>query len=68
MSLKPGLAEEKKNICMYVLQIEQVSQLSALVQAQLEYHSRASEILQQLSRKMEDRYRSILLPGIEINL
>lgn len=42
------------NIC--VLQIEQVSQLAALVQAQLEYHSRAAEILQQLSSKMEDRY------------
>lgn len=39
-----------------VLQIEQVSQLAALVQAQLEYHSRAAEILQQLSSKVEDRY------------
>ncbi|KAL4007765.1 hypothetical protein ACER0C_001617 [Sarotherodon galilaeus] len=39
--------------------IEQVSQLSALVQAQLEYHSRASEILQQLSRKMEDRIKEV---------
>ncbi|XP_056155981.1 endophilin-A1-like isoform X3 [Lampris incognitus] len=37
--------------------IEQVSQLAALVQAQLEYHSRAAEILQQLSRKMEDRIK-----------
>uniref|UniRef100_A0A8C6U110 SH3 domain-containing protein n=1 Tax=Neogobius melanostomus TaxID=47308 RepID=A0A8C6U110_9GOBI len=36
--------------------IEQVSQLAALVQAQLEYHSRSSEILQQLSSKMEDRF------------
>lgn len=53
---------------MCVLQIEQVSQLSALVQAQFEYHSRASEILQQLSRKMEDRYRSSLLLRIEIKL
>ncbi|KAM3857314.1 endophilin-A1-like isoform 1-T1 [Diretmus argenteus] len=37
--------------------IEQVSQLAALVQAQLEYHSRAAEILQQLSSKMEDRIK-----------
>ncbi|KAK7909963.1 hypothetical protein WMY93_014647 [Mugilogobius chulae] len=39
--------------------IEQVSQLAALVQAQLEYHSRASEILQQLSSKMEDRIKEV---------
>ncbi|KAJ8269618.1 hypothetical protein COCON_G00122250 [Conger conger] len=37
--------------------IEQVSQLSALVQAQVEYHRQATEILQQLSSKMEDRIR-----------
>ena len=43
-------------VCVCVLQIEQVSQLAALVQAQLEYHSRSAEILQQLSSKMEDRY------------
>lgn len=59
------------NVC--VLQIEQVSQLAALVQAQLEYHSRSSEILQQLSSKMEDRYRSVLPPRdrnktVKINL
>ncbi|KAM6949663.1 SH3 domain containing GRB2 like 2b, endophilin A1 [Aplochiton taeniatus] len=35
--------------------IEQVSQLAALVQAQLVYHRQAAEILQQLSRKMEGR-------------
>lgn len=40
------------------MQIEQVSQLAALVQAQLEYHRRSAEILQQLSSKMEDRYGS----------
>ncbi|KAM3865237.1 SH3 domain containing GRB2 like 2a, endophilin A1 [Diretmus argenteus] len=38
-------------------QIEQVSQLSALVQAQVEYHSRATEILTQLSSKIEERIR-----------
>lgn len=54
--------QKNKNLCVCVLQIEQVSQLAALVQAQLEYHSRSSEILQQLSSKMEDRYRSVLLP------
>ncbi|TWW63229.1 endophilin-A1-like [Takifugu rubripes] len=37
--------------------IEQVSQLAALVQAQLEYHRRSAEILQQLSSKMEDRIK-----------
>ncbi|KAL4640455.1 endophilin-A1-like isoform X2 [Arapaima gigas] len=37
--------------------IEQVSQLASLVQAQLEYHRQATEILQQLSVKMEDRIR-----------
>lgn len=36
-------------------QIEQVSQLTALVQAQVEYHSRAAEILTQLSSKMDER-------------
>ncbi len=54
-------------MCVCVLQIEQVSQLAALVQAQLEYHSRSTEILQQLSSKMEDRYWSIRLPVIKIN-
>ncbi|TKS65362.1 Endophilin-A1 Endophilin-1 SH3 domain-containing GRB2-like protein 1 SH3p4 [Collichthys lucidus] len=39
--------------------IEQVSQLAALVQAQLEYHSRSAEILQQLSSKMEDRIKEV---------
>ncbi|XP_071767794.1 SH3 domain containing GRB2 like 2a, endophilin A1 [Centroberyx gerrardi] len=38
-------------------QIEQVSQLAALVQAQVEYHSRAAEILTQLSSKIEERIR-----------
>ncbi|XP_056620223.1 SH3 domain containing GRB2 like 2a, endophilin A1 [Triplophysa dalaica] len=37
--------------------IEQVSQLSALVQAQVNYHRQAAEILQQLSSKIEDRIR-----------
>jgi len=46
------------SVCVGVLQIEQVSQLAALVQAQLEYHSRSAQILQQLSSKMEDRYGS----------
>lgn len=70
MGMEHALEEknQQKNMCMCVLQIEQVSQLSALVQAQLEYHSRASEILQQLSRKMEDRYRSSLLLRIEIKI
>uniref|UniRef100_W5L3J4 SH3 domain containing GRB2 like 2a, endophilin A1 n=1 Tax=Astyanax mexicanus TaxID=7994 RepID=W5L3J4_ASTMX len=34
--------------------IEQVSQLAALVQAQVNYHRQATEILQQLSDKMEE--------------
>ncbi|CAG01926.1 unnamed protein product [Tetraodon nigroviridis] len=37
--------------------IEQVSQLAALVQAQLEYHSRSAEILTQLSSKIDERIR-----------
>ncbi|XP_039614145.1 endophilin-A1-like [Polypterus senegalus] len=37
--------------------IEQVSQLSALVQAQVDYHRQAAEILQQLSSKLEDRIK-----------
>uniref|UniRef100_H3B753 SH3 domain containing GRB2 like 2, endophilin A1 n=1 Tax=Latimeria chalumnae TaxID=7897 RepID=H3B753_LATCH len=37
--------------------IEQVSQLSALVQAQLEYHRQATQLLQELSSKLEQRIR-----------
>uniref|UniRef100_A0A3Q3W884 Uncharacterized protein n=1 Tax=Mola mola TaxID=94237 RepID=A0A3Q3W884_MOLML len=37
--------------------IEQVSQLAALVQAQVEYHSRSAEILTQLSSKIDERIR-----------
>lgn len=36
-------------------QIEQVSQLSALVQAQLEYHKQAVQILQQVTVRLEER-------------
>uniref|UniRef100_A0A8C2CCV8 Uncharacterized protein n=1 Tax=Cyprinus carpio TaxID=7962 RepID=A0A8C2CCV8_CYPCA len=39
--------------------IEQVSQLSVLVQAQVEYHQQAAEILQQLSSKIEDRIKEM---------
>lgn len=49
---------ENRCVSVCVLQIEQVSQLAALVQAQLEYHRRSAEILQQLSSKIEDRYGS----------
>lgn len=38
-----------------ILQIEQVSQLSALVQAQLEYHKQAVQILQQVTVRLEER-------------
>lgn len=37
--------------------IEQVSQLAALVHAQVQYHSRAAEILTQLQSKMDERIR-----------
>ncbi|XP_028661684.1 endophilin-A1-like [Erpetoichthys calabaricus] len=37
--------------------IEQVSQLSALVQAQVDYHRQTAEILQQLSIKLDDRIK-----------
>ncbi|XP_028299554.1 SH3 domain containing GRB2 like 2a, endophilin A1 isoform X8 [Gouania willdenowi] len=40
--------------------IEQVSQLTALVHAQVEYHSRAAEILTQLSSKMDERSVQII--------
>ncbi|XP_058026731.1 endophilin-A1 [Ahaetulla prasina] len=39
------------------MDIEQVSQLCALVQAQLEYHRQAAEILQQVSLKLEERIK-----------
>lgn len=42
-------------------QIEQVSQLAALVQAQVEYHRQCAEILTQLQSKMEDRSVFIII-------
>ncbi|NP_001088944.1 uncharacterized protein LOC496320 [Xenopus laevis] len=39
------------------MDIEQVSQLSALAQAQLEYHRQATQILQQVAVKLEQRVR-----------
>ncbi|XP_042660489.1 endophilin-A1 isoform X4 [Tyto alba] len=39
------------------MDIEQVSQLSALVQAQLEYHKQATQILQRVTSKLEDRIK-----------
>lgn len=57
--------------CQYVTvdpahlqQIEQVSQLSALVHAQVEYHSRAAEILTQLSSKIDERL--VLTPAVSL--
>lgn len=37
------------------LQIEQVSQLSALVDAQLDYHRQAVQILEELANKLKRR-------------
>ncbi|XP_076150885.1 SH3 domain containing GRB2 like 2a, endophilin A1 [Alosa pseudoharengus] len=37
--------------------IEQVSQLAALVQAQVDYHRQSTEILERLSSKMDERIR-----------
>lgn len=37
--------------------MEQVSQLSALVEAQLDYHRQAVQILDELSDKLKDRVR-----------
>lgn len=37
------------------LQIEQVSQLSSLVESQLQYHRQAVQILDELSDKLRDR-------------
>ncbi|XP_062985302.1 endophilin-A1 [Elgaria multicarinata webbii] len=39
------------------MDIEQVSQLTALVQAQLEYHKQATQILLQVSSKLEERIK-----------
>ncbi|XP_018412381.1 PREDICTED: endophilin-A1 isoform X2 [Nanorana parkeri] len=39
------------------MDIEQVSQLSALVQAQLEYHKQAVQILQQVTSKLDQKIR-----------
>ncbi|TKC40031.1 hypothetical protein EI555_017357 [Monodon monoceros] len=39
------------------MDIEQVSQLSALIQAQLEYHKQAVQILQQVTVRLEERIR-----------
>ncbi|KAG8455061.1 hypothetical protein GDO86_001327 [Hymenochirus boettgeri] len=39
------------------MDIEQVSQLSALTQAQLEYHRQSAQILQQVAVKLEQRVR-----------
>ncbi|XP_026536028.1 endophilin-A1 isoform X1 [Notechis scutatus] len=39
------------------MDVEQVSQICALVQAQLEYHRQATEILQQVSLKLEERIK-----------
>ncbi|XP_039175356.1 endophilin-A1 [Crotalus tigris] len=39
------------------MDVEQVSQLCALVQAQVEYHRQATEILQQVSLKLEERIK-----------
>ena len=49
---------------LLILQIEQVSQLAALVQAQLEYHSRSVEILTQLTGKMEIRSVLVITRGL----
>ncbi|XP_012687225.2 SH3 domain containing GRB2 like 2a, endophilin A1 isoform X2 [Clupea harengus] len=38
-------------------QIEQVSQLASLVQAQVDYHRQSTEILERLSSKMDERIR-----------
>lgn len=40
-----------------LLQIEQVSQLSALVDAQLDYHRQAVQILEELADKLKRRVR-----------
>lgn len=43
-------------VCVcFSLQIEQVSQLSSLVEAQLQYHKQAVLILEELSDKLKDR-------------
>ncbi|XP_003216481.2 endophilin-A1 [Anolis carolinensis] len=43
------------------MDIEQVSQLTALVHAQLEYHKQATQILQQVSSRLEERIKDASL-------
>lgn len=38
------------------VQIEQVSQLSSLVESQLQYHRQAVQVLEELFDKLRDRY------------
>ncbi|MCI4390804.1 hypothetical protein PGIGA_G00127130 [Pangasianodon gigas] len=51
-------AKEAAEISMHNLletDVEQVSQLSALVESQLQYHKQAVQVLEELSEKMRDR-------------
>ncbi|KAM9439185.1 SH3-domain GRB2-like 1a isoform 1-T1 [Clarias gariepinus] len=51
-------SKEAAEISMHNLletDVEQVSQLSALVESQLQYHRQAVEVLEELSEKMKDR-------------
>lgn len=51
-------AKEAAEISMHNLletDVEQVSQLSALVESQLQYHKQAVQVLEELSEKMNDR-------------
>lgn len=40
---------------VFVVQIEQVSQLSSLVESQLQYHKQAMQVLDELYDKLRDR-------------
>lgn len=54
----PGDGDQRAVPCSFLagrLQIEQVSQLSALVDAQLDYHRQAVQILDELANKLKRR-------------
>ncbi|XP_077331864.1 endophilin-A2 isoform X2 [Lithobates pipiens] len=60
IEVKQNFLDPLQNLCdkdLKEIQVEQVSQLSALVEAQLDYHRQAVQILDELSDKLKDRVR-----------
>lgn len=58
MTISVDVHKRQINTFLYIyvcVQIEQVSQLSSLVESQLQYHRQAVQILDELSDKLRDR-------------